>query len=155
MSGVRASPPVHKIKQWPQNVATVLFYKANLNMVNLMRILLVIIGTISLILGIVGIFLPLLPTTPFLLLSAALYFKSSPKLYDWLLGQKHLGPYIRNFREKKAIPLRAKIISITLMWGSMLYCVAYLVPIIWIKFLLIAIAIGVTYHILSYKTLKK
>ncbi len=124
-------------------------------MVNLMRILLVIIGTISLILGIVGIFLPLLPTTPFLLLSAALYFKSSPKLYDWLLSQKHLGPYIRNFREKKAIPLRAKIISITLMWGSMLYCVTYLVPIIWIKFLLIAIAIGVTYHILSYKTLKK
>ena len=124
-------------------------------MVNLMRILLVIIGTISLILGIVGIFLPLLPTTPFLLLSAALYFKSSPKLYDWLLGQKYLGPYIRNFREKKAIPLRAKILSITLMWGSMLYCVIYLVPIIWIKFLLIAIAISVTYHILSYKTLKK
>lgn len=88
-----------------------------------MKTLYIALGTLSLALGILGIFLPLLPTTPFLLLTAALYFKSSPRLYNWLLNHKHLGPYIRNFRENKAIPLRAKIISISLMWITMLYCV--------------------------------
>ena len=67
--------------------------------------------TISLALGILGIFLPLLPTTPFLLLTAALYFKGSFRLYNWLLNHRYFGPYIRNYRENKAIPLRAKIVS--------------------------------------------
>ena len=68
-----------------------------------MKILYTIVGTTSLILGIIGIFLPLLPTTPFLLLTAAMYFRSSPRLYYWLIQQKYLGSYIRNFREHKAI----------------------------------------------------
>lgn len=110
--------------------------------------------SISLGLGILGIFLPLLPTTPFLLLTAALYFKGSPRLYNWLLNHRHFGPYIRNFRENKAIPLRAKIISLVLMWGTMLYCIFFLIPFLWVKILLGLIAAGVTYHILSFKTLK-
>lgn len=85
-----------------------------------MKTLYIVLGSISLALGILGIFLPLLPTTPFLLLTAALYFKGSPRLYNWLLNHRHFGPYIRNFRENKAIPLRAKIISLVLMWGTML-----------------------------------
>ncbi len=68
-----------------------------------MKILYTIVGTTSLILGIIGIFLPLLPTTPFLLLTAAMYFRSSPRWYHWLIQQKYLGSYIRNFREHKAI----------------------------------------------------
>ena len=76
-----------------------------------MKVICIILGSLSLGLGIAGIFLPLLPTTPFLLLTAALYFRGSPRLYDWLLRQKRLGPYIRNFREHKAIPLHAKITS--------------------------------------------
>lgn len=119
-----------------------------------MKTICIILGTVSLALGILGIFLPLLPTTPFLLLTAALYFKGSPRLYQWLLNQKHLGPYIRNFRENKAIPLRAKVISLVLMWGTMLYCIFFLVPLVWVKILLFLIAVGVTYHILSFKTLK-
>ena len=112
-----------------------------------MKTICIILGTISLGLGILGIFLPLLPTTPFLLLTAALYFKGSPRLY--------FGTYIRNFRENKAIPLRAKIISLLLMWGTMLYCIFFLIPLVWVKILLFLIAAGVTYHILSFKTLKK
>lgn len=119
-----------------------------------MKLVYIIVGTVSLILGIIGIFVPLLPTTPFLLLTAALYFRGSPRLYEWLLNQKHLGPYIRNFREHKAIPLRAKIISISLMWITMLYCILFLIPLIWIKALLFFIAIAVTRHILSFKTLR-
>ena len=119
-----------------------------------MKTLCIVIGSISLALGILGIFLPLLPTTPFLLLTAALYFRGSPRLYNWLLSHRHFGPYIRNFRENKAIPLRAKIISLTLMWGTMSYCIFFLIPLLWVKILLALIAAGVTYHILSFKTLK-
>ena len=79
---------------------------------------------------------------------------SQLRLYNWLLNHRHFGPYIRNFRENKAIPLRAKIISLVLMWGTMLYCIFFLIPFIWVKILLGLIAAGVTYHILSFKTLK-
>ena len=121
-----------------------------------MKTLYIVLGSISLGLGILGIFLPLLPTTPFLLLTAALYFKGSPRLYNWLLNHRHFGPYIRNFRENKAIPLRAKIISLVLMWGTMLYCVfAPLSGWWWAQVALLAVAVGVTWHILSFATLKK
>lgn len=119
-----------------------------------MKTFYILLGTLSLALGILGIFLPLLPTTPFLLLTAALYFKGSPRLYQWLLTHKYFGPYIRNFRENKAIPLRAKVVSLLLMWGTMLYCIFFLIPLLWVNIALFLIAAGVTYHILSFKTLK-
>lgn len=121
----------------------------------MLRYLYIVAGTLSLILGVVGIFIPLLPTTPFLLLAAALYFKSSPRLYDWLLRNRYLGVYIRNFREYKAIPLRAKIVSSALLWATIGYCVLAVVDALWLRLLLAAIAVGVTIHIWSYKTLRK
>ncbi|MBR5593422.1 MAG: YbaN family protein [Bacteroidaceae bacterium] len=120
-----------------------------------MRYLLAIFGTVSLALGVMGIFLPVLPTTPFLLLSAALYMRSSQRLYDWLMSHKHLGAYIRNFREHKALPLRVKIVSVTMVWATLLYCAFFVAREWWMSVLFIAIATGVTIHILSYKTLKK
>ena len=119
-----------------------------------MKTVCIILGTVSLALGIIGIFLPLLPTTPFLLLTAALYFRGSPRLYQWLLNHKCLGPYIRSSRENKAIPLRAKIISLLLMWGTMVYCIFFLIPLTEIKTVLFLVAVGVTWHILSFKTLR-
>lgn len=120
-----------------------------------MKILYIVLGTITLVLGIIGIFLPLLPTTPFLLLSAALYFRSSSRLYEWLLSHKYLGPYIRNFREHKAIPLRAKVVSVSLVWITLLYCSLAVVSQLWLKISLILLAIAISCHILSYKTLNK
>lgn len=119
-----------------------------------MKSIYIILGTISLVVGIVGVFVPLLPTTPFLLLTAAVYFKGSPKLYNWLLGHKYLGSYIRNFREYKAIPLRAKIIMVSLIWITLLYSVCFIIEPLWLKIILSSIAIGTSYHILSFKTLK-
>ena len=119
-----------------------------------MKIVLIVIGSIALALGIIGIFMPLLPTTPFLLLAAALFFRSSPRLYEWLLNQKRLGPYIRNFREHKAIPLRAKIVSVSMVWITLTYCAISISEQIWIKAMFILLAIGISVHILSYKTLK-
>lgn len=120
-----------------------------------MRILFIILGSIFLGLGILGIFLPLLPTTPFLLLSAALYFRGSPRLYDWLLSHRHLGPYIRNFREHRAIPLRVKIVSVSLVWVTLLYCTIFVAEHILFRFFLIVLAIAISVHILHYKTLKR
>lgn len=118
----------------------------------IIRVLYIILGTISLILGILGIFLPLLPTTPFLLLTAFLYMRSSTRCYNWLMNQKYLGSYIRNYSEHKVIPLRAKIITLILLWGSIIYCAGFIVPNLIVKILLILIAIGVTWHVLSFKS---
>ena len=119
-----------------------------------MKYLLIILGSISLVLGVIGIFLPLLPTTPFLLLAAALYVRSSENLYNWLIHQKYLGTYIRNFREHKAIPLRAKIISVTLVWATLLYCAFFISENIYLSIGLLVLATAISWHILSYKTLK-
>ena len=119
-----------------------------------MKYILIILGSLSLALGIIGIFLPLLPTTPLLLLSAALYVRSSEKMYQWLIHHKYLGNYIRNFREHRAIPLRAKIISVSMVWISLIYCSITISELLWIKVLFLILASGITWHILSYKTLK-
>jgi len=119
------------------------------------KLVFVIFGFISLVLGVIGIFLPLLPTTPFLLLSAWLFAKSSAKLYNWLLNHKLLGKYIRSFREDKAIPLRMKIISLCMLWGTMLTSIIFVVDDNWwLQLMLAIIAIGVTIHILSFNTKK-
>ena len=119
-----------------------------------MKYILIILGSICLALGVIGIFLPLLPTTPFLLLAAALYVRSSEKLYQWLIHQKYLGTYIRNFREHRALPLRAKVISISMVWITLIYCALMISDEIWLKIFFLILAITVTWHILSYKTLK-
>lgn len=120
-----------------------------------MKLIFGILGSITLVLGILGIFLPVLPTTPFLLLTAFFYVRSSERLYNWLMNHRHLGPYIKSFREERAIPLRVKIVSITLLWGTLLYCTFAVTQKLWLQCLFIAIATSVTWHILSYKTLKR
>lgn len=121
-----------------------------------MRIFLIILGSVSLALGLLGVFLPVLPTTPFLLLSAAVWVKASPRLYEWLLNHKLFGEYIRNFREHKAIPLHAKIISVSLLWATMSYCIFVIASDkLWLQIVLATLATAVTWHILSYATLRK
>ena len=119
-----------------------------------MNIILTILGLFSLGLGILGAFLPVLPTTPLLLLSAALFLKSNRKLYDWLMNHPKMGPYISNFLKHKAIPLRVKVISITTLWLTLLYCAIFVAEHWALRVFFIILAIGVTIHILSYKTLR-
>ena len=121
-----------------------------------MRIFLIIVGAISLVLGVLGIFLPMLPTTPFLLLSAAAWVNASPSLYDWLLNHRVLGEYIRNFREHRAIPLRVKIISVSLVWLTIGYCILAVVDEWWwAQVLMFLLATAISWHILSFATLKR
>lgn len=118
------------------------------------KVVLIIVGTISLAIGIVGIFLPILPTTPFLLLSAACYAAGSEKFYVWLINNRIFGNYIRNYREGKGIDLKLKILSIASMWIAIGYSAYYVVPFLAGKLALIVIVIGVTAHILTIPTLK-
>jgi uncharacterized membrane protein YbaN (DUF454 family) len=104
-------------------------------------------------LGVLGILLPLLPTTPFLLLAAGCFVRSSPRLYAWLLNHKWFGSYIRHYREHKAIPLRAKVVVLALLWGSIGYAAIGVAKAWWLRALLVAIAVGVTTHVVRLKTL--
>ena len=118
------------------------------------KVILITIGSISLSLGIIGIFVPLLPTVPFLLLTASCYVRSSDRLYHWLLSHRYFGRIITDYRENKVIPLPAKITSLVLLWASISLSAFLFVSKTWVKILLLVIAIGVTIHILSYKSHK-
>ena len=121
-----------------------------------MKIFLAILGCAAFVLGVVGIFVPLLPTTPFLLLAAALWVRSSPRLYEWLLAHRCFGGYIRNFRENRAIPLRVKVVSVSLVWLTIGFCIVAVVEQWWwAQAALALLAAAITWHILSYDTLKK
>jgi uncharacterized membrane protein YbaN (DUF454 family) len=112
----------------------------------------IILGSISLVLGTLGIFLPLLPTTPFYLLTAWAYMKGSEKLYQKVMNNKFFGTIVRDFKENKTIPLKTKIITVSLLWITILSSAFFFVSVWWVKILLVVIATGVTIHILSYKT---
>lgn len=115
----------------------------------MLKILLVIAGILSLALGIIGIFVPLLPTTPFLLLSAACFAKSSAKLHYWLLNNKVFGAYIKNYIEGKGIQLKIKIYALVLLWGTILLSIIVFIKLLPVKIILFLIAVGVTYHIIK------
>ena len=117
--------------------------------------ILVISGTFFLILGIIGIFIPLLPTTPFLLLTAACYIRGSKKFYNRLIKNRWLGEYIKNYQQGKGIPLTVKLISIIFLWMAIIFSTIIIVSNILIQIILIIIAIGVTIHIITIKTLDK
>ena len=116
---------------------------------------LIVLGTFFTGLGIIGIFIPILPTTPFLLLAAACYARGSERFYNWLLSNRLFGKYIRNYREGKGIPLIVKVVTISLLWLTILISALFFVQLLVIKIILIGIAVGVTIHILYVKTLKK
>ncbi|NIM98306.1 MAG: DUF454 family protein [candidate division Zixibacteria bacterium] len=121
----------------------------------LVKGVLIFAGTLFVGLGVLGIFLPLLPTTPFLLLAAACYAKSSKRFYDWLLGNRWFGNYIKNYREKKGVPSRVKIAALSLLWVTILASGLVATDNLFVRVILILIAVGVTVHVLSIRTLRK
>jgi len=118
------------------------------------RAILIVIGTSSLAVGIVGIFMPILPTTPFLLLAAACYVRSSKRFYNWLIGNRFFGEYVRNYLERKGVPLRVKVSSLALLWITIGCSAAFATDTLWVRIILVVIATGVTAHILSLRTLR-
>jgi len=118
------------------------------------RRLLIGAGTLSTGLGIIGIFVPILPTTPFLLLAAACYMRSSERFYQWLINNRIFGAYVRNYIEGRGMPVRIKIFTILLLWLAIGLSIAFGVQNTIIRIVLICIAIGVTAHIVLIKKRK-
>lgn len=117
------------------------------------KIIYIFLGTLFLILGITGIILPILPTTPLLLLSAYFYFRSSKKLYDWLLNHKVFGKYIYNYVTYKAIPKKAKFSAILLICITIPITI-FIIDKLIVYIILPIIAILVCLYILNLKTLE-
>jgi len=111
------------------------------------------VGWLSVALGMTGIFLPVLPTTPFLLLAAACFARSSPRFYHWLVDHPRLGPWIRGYLEGSGIPLKGKVYAIGLMWLGIAFS-CWLVPLVWARGFMLVSAVGVTVYILRQKTLR-
>jgi uncharacterized protein len=119
------------------------------------RALLIIAGSISLALGAIGIFVPILPTTPFLLLSAACYMRSSDRLLNWLLNNRWFGQYIKNYQEGRGIPKKTKIIALTFLWITIAYSACFVVDEILIaQIALLLVAAGVSIHLIRTPTFK-
>ena len=118
------------------------------------KYLLIGAGSISLTIGVIGIFIPLLPTTPLLLLSSYCYLKSSERLYEKLINHRILGNYIHQYMTHKAIDKKTKVIAITTIWISLGISIQ-LAPLFFVKLLLALLGTGVTLHLLGLKTLSK
>lgn len=126
----------------------------NLSRNRLLRRVLLVAGTIFVGLGMLGILIPVLPTTPFLLLAAACYARSSERFYSWLLNHRWFGKQVRTYREGRGISLKAKAISISLLWLTILFSTLFIVHPLPAKIILMVIAAGVTLYLLSLPTLQ-
>jgi hypothetical protein len=121
----------------------------------LRRQLLIVAGTISTAIGILGIFVPILPTTPFLLLAAACYIRSSERFYRWLINNRLFGTYIRSYIEGRGMPLRTKIFTIFLLWIAIGISVCIGTQNLVVRIVLVLVAIGVTLHIIYIRARKQ
>ena len=109
-------------------------------------------GTITLVLGAIGIVLPILPTTPFLLISLACYLRSSERMTHWMLNNKYFGTYIRNYKEGKGIPMKTKLFAITVLWITISISAFVLVPLLMVQIVLLVVAVAVTVHLVRLPT---
>ncbi len=119
-----------------------------------LRYIYITLGFISIGLGIIGVFVPILPTTPFLLLALWFFSRSSARWRDWLLSNKLCGEYLNNYQSGSGIPLRTKAYIITLLWSTIITSALYSTDQIWLKALLFIIATCTTIHICKIKTKK-
>lgn len=119
-----------------------------------LRMLLFSFGWLSVVLGVLGIFLPVLPTTPFLLLAAACFMRTSPRFYDWLVGHPKLGKYVVYYLDGKGIPKKAKVYTLLVLWSTMLLTAFVLLDSNIVRVILPSIGFLVSVYILRQPTLE-
>ena len=111
-----------------------------------------VIGTLFVGLGVVGMFIPILPTTPFLLLAAACYARSSDRFLRWLLENRWFGAYIRNYREGRGMTRDTKLLILLALWLTLGFSAVFAASAWWLRLLLLAIGVGVSVHIFRLRT---
>lgn len=119
------------------------------------RILFIVFGTLFLIIGAIGVFIPVLPTTPFLLLAAACYLRGSERLHRWMINNSVFGEFVRNYMEGRGIRLRQKIFTILFLWLMIIFSIFYVVDSFLLRILVSLIAMAVSVHIIMLPTLKQ
>jgi uncharacterized membrane protein YbaN (DUF454 family) len=117
----------------------------------ILRWLLLGVGILATTLAVLGIFLPLLPTVPLLLLAAACFARSSERVHRWLLEHRHLGPILHGYLDGSGIPRRARATALCLIWVT-IPASAVLVPLLWVRVLLFAVALGITVYLMRLPT---
>ncbi len=115
------------------------------------RFLFVFLGVTSLLLGLVGIVTPILPTTPFILLSGFCFARGSDRLHLWMLEHRYFGPMIRTFRDERRIPRKVKIFASLMIAISMSITAIYFVPLIAVKIGMGMVGAAVIFYIWSFK----
>jgi len=118
------------------------------------RYLYLVSGILLVAIGVIGIFLPILPTTIFLILASACFVKGSPRANEWLRNHKILGIYLKNYQDKSGLTIKAKVLNVALLWIMILSSAYFFTEEFYIRLLLLAIAVGVTIHLLMVKTKK-
>jgi len=118
------------------------------------RIVLIVCGFLALAIGFVGVILPVLPTTPFVLLAAICFSAGHNKIGDWLRKNRIFGPYIENYRTKQGLSIPRKIASIFFVWAGLTISMV-MVRTVWAYALLGAVGVGITIHLLMIKTKRK
>ena len=113
------------------------------------RSLYIFVGTLLLVIGSIGVVIPVLPTTPFLLLAAACYIRGSERMHRWMLNNRIFGEFIRNYMEGKGIKPRQKIFTLMFLWLTITFSVFYLIESFVIRISLFLIAMVVSVHILK------
>ena len=111
-------------------------------------------GFLLVAIGVIGNFLPLLPTTIFLILASVCFVKSSPRANEWLRNHKVLGAYIKNYQDKSGLTITSKIFNLILLWGMITLSAFLFTDELYMRLLLFAIAIGVSIHLVMIKTKK-
>lgn len=114
-----------------------------------MKIIYLTLGFISLILGFIGVFIPVLPTTPFLILTAFFFSKGSTKFYDWFIHTKIYKEYMEEFVKTKSMPLKKKIVILSV--ASILLLIAFLLVDFWHARLAIILVIAFKYYYFIFK----
>lgn len=119
------------------------------------KILLMTIGSISLVLGFIGVFLPVIPTTPFVLVSLACFMNTSEKMHHFVMTNKHLGPYARAYANGEGIPKRAKLKAVFLIWITIGFSVIFVLDKLPLRIMLLVIATIVSTYIVTRPTVEE
>jgi uncharacterized membrane protein YbaN (DUF454 family) len=114
-----------------------------------------VVGSFFLVLGLIGIPLPLVPTTPFLVIAAACYLRGSGRMASWMMMNRYFGSYLRDYLEGKGLPIRTKVLVISMLWGGIGISATFFISSTIIQIVMLAFALGVTIHLLLLKTKRR
>jgi uncharacterized membrane protein YbaN (DUF454 family) len=120
-----------------------------------MRSVYIIVGTIALVIGAIGLFLPVIPTTPLVILAAACYYRGSERLHAWILSSRWFGETIKNYQEGRGLTRDTKARAIFLMWMTIIISAWFFVNNLFVRVAMIGVAIGVTVYLVRLPTLEK